>query len=165
MNAQSIWLSIAQWSDWLLAALPLAHSQSDKFYHRYHDSLVKHNGSMHNLHTGWWKKLLYSHYSVYEQNNQQTVLLLLSLSKTLADLLMELECVTDRSALVKASESECSIPASISDICTSLSALKNFSWKYTIICCTTDGGQPDSPAVTGGSDISCAPEVACHWCY
>ena len=43
-------------------------------------------------------------------------LLLLSLSKTLGDPLTELECATDRSVLIKASECECSVPTSISVI-------------------------------------------------
>ena len=40
----------------------------------------------------------------------------LSLSKILADLLTELECATDRSALIKASEHECRVLTSISVI-------------------------------------------------
>ena len=36
---------------------------------------------------------------------------------------------------------------------TPLFALKHFGWKYIIVRGPTDGGQPDRPAATGGSDI------------
>ena len=82
-------------------------------------------------------------------------LLLLSLSKTLADLLTELECATDRSVLIKASECKFSVPTSIyqlsdihSSICPEAFWLKLHHrtlhhWRWTTW----------QAATTGGSDI------------
>ena len=86
----------------------------------------------------------------YMNKTTSKLLLLLSLSKTLADLLTQSECVAGRSVLVKASESECGVPTSRSRHTHPLSALRHFGWKYIIICCTTEGGQPERPAAIGG---------------